>query len=204
MVIIMKEDIQIIEKPDWVSWDDIKRCLFEAHATNRKKGINMAHYQWTADKIRDSLGDGGIMLVALDGKKVVGTAAIAEKNGGAWYANGRYAYMCFAGVLPDYGGNGIYKNLVKKREEIAELKGYHILLLDTHYYNKAIQEIAMKNGYRLVRFFRAKSGDHYSVVMVKWLHFTPYSSLYCRMKYSLSKIRTIICYPLNKSNGHEA
>lgn len=188
--------IQVIEKPDWVSWEDIKQCLYEAHSVNRAKEINMAHYQWPAEKIRDSLGNGGVMLVALDGKKVVGTAAIAEKNGNSWYANGRYAYMCFAGVIPDYGGHGIYKGLVKKREEMAESQGYHILLLDTHCHNKKIQEIAKKNGYRFVRFFRAKSGDHYSVVMVKWIDTTPYSAIYCWMKYNLSKIKTIIRYPL--------
>ena len=187
-----------MEKPDWVSWDDIKQCLVDAHSVNRAKGMQMAHYQWPVEKIRDSLGHGGVMLVALDGEKVVGTAAIAEKNGRAWYANGRYAYMCFAGVLPGYGGHGIYKELVKKREGIAESQGYQKLLLDTHYHNKRIQEIAKKNGYRLVRFFRAASKDHYSVVMVKWLNGCPYSSFYCWMKFQTSKLYALIRFPLKK------
>ena len=88
--------IQIIEKPDWVSWDDIKQCLFEAHSVNRAKGINMDHYQWPTEKIKESLGENGFMLVALDGDKVVGTAGIGEKFGNKWYSKGRYAYMCFA------------------------------------------------------------------------------------------------------------
>ena len=47
----MNNDIQIVEKPDWISWDDIKKCLFDAHAINREKGINMANYQWSTENL---------------------------------------------------------------------------------------------------------------------------------------------------------
>lgn len=188
----MNKDIQIIEKPDWVSWDDIKQCLTEAHAANRAKGINMAHYQWPAEKIKDSLGEHGVMLVALDDKKVVGMAAIGEKFGKVWYADGRYAYMCFAGVLPEYCGQGVYKALVEKREQIAKADNYKILVLDTHSDNLKIQKTAIDNGYKFVRFFRASSKDHYSVVMAKWLYGCPYSKLYCKWKFLVSKLKTLL------------
>ena len=188
----MNGEITIREKPEWVSWDDIKQCLVDAHAVNRAAGINMAHYQWPADRIRDSIGENGTMLVALDGDKVVGTAAIVEKQGHEWYAPGRYAYMCYAGVLPEYSGQGIYKELIRQREEIARKKHYDILLLDTHCANKRIQNIAKKNNYKLVRFFRAGSKDHYSVIMVKWLNGSPFSDLFCYMKYIASKMKTIV------------
>ena len=188
----MEQNIQILEKPDWVSWNDIRCFLFEAHTNNRAKGINMTHYQWSAEKIRESLGEKGIMLVALEGKKLVGTAGIAEKFGKSWYARGRYAYMCYAGVLPEYSGRGIYKALNNKREEIAKELGYHVLSLDTHRKNKQIQEIALKNGYKFVRFFMANSKDHYSVVMVKWLNGCPYSKLYCWLKFQESKVKALL------------
>ncbi len=183
-------NIQIIEKPDWVSWEDIKQCLYEAHSVNRAKDINMTHYQWPAEKIREFVGEKGFMLVALDGNKLVGTAGIAEKFGKMWYANGRYAYECYAGVLPDYAGKGIFKHLEIKREELAMQRGYEILLGDTHSKNIHRQKIATKNGFRLVRFFRAS--DHYSVVMVKWLNGCPYSKFYCWMKFQQSKVKTLL------------
>ena len=188
--------IQIIEKPEWVSWDDIKQCLYEAHSVNRAKGISMAHYQWPAEKIQDSLGENGFMLVALDGDKLVGTAGIGEKYGNIWYANGRYAYECYAGVLPDYAGKGIYKMLEIRREEKAKEEGYDVLIFDTHSKNTHRIEIALKNGFRLVRFFRAASKDHYSVVMAKWLDGCPYSKAYCWWKYycSLVKAKTFTLY----------
>lgn len=190
----MRENIQIIEKPEWVSWDDIKRCLYSAHATNRANGINMAHYQWPAEKIKDSLGEHGVMLVALDDKKVVGTAAIGEKFGKAWYAEGRYAYMCFAGILPEYNGRGIYKALVEKREEIAKSLGFNILVFDTHYSNLIIQKIAVNNGYRYVHFFCASNKDHFSVIMVKWLSACPFSNRHIDRCFRMSKFLTKIQY----------
>ena len=174
----MDKQINIVTKPDWVTWDEIKKCLYDAHADNRAKGLNMTHYLWSASKIQEFIGAHGVMLVALDENKVVGTAALAEREGKAWYAKGTYAYMCFAGILPEYRGLGLYKVLIKERE------------------NKIIHNIAKKNGYRFVRFFLANSMDHYSVVMVKWLLGSPYSKSYCRWKYLKSilkvRIKTVI------------
>ena len=188
----MESNIQIVEKPDWVTWDDIKQCLSEAHAENRAKGINMAHYQWPVERIKDSLGEKGVVLVALDGKKLVGTAAIGDKIGKTWYNSGPYAYICFDAVIPEYSGKGVFKLLDSKREQLAMYKGYRMLVFDTHSKNLHRQRIAQKNGYRLVRFFRAASKDHYSVVMAKWLDSCPYSKLYCKMQYQRSKWNTLI------------
>ena len=184
--------ITIIEKPDWVTWDDVKQCLFNAHAVNREKGINMSHYHWTPKRIKESLGDHGIMLVALDNNRLVGTAAISERYGSSWYVKGRYAYMCFAGVIPEYSGQGIYSSLVKKREEIALSLGYNLLVLDTHSKNLRIQQVAKKNGYKYVSFFRASSNDHYSVVMAKWLNECPYSRVNCAWRLVISIIKAYL------------
>ena len=194
----MESNIQIVEKPDWVTWVDIKQCLFEAHAENRAKGINMAHYQWSADKIKESLGEKGVMLVALDGRRLVGTAAIGDKIGKTWYNRGPYAYICFDAVIPEYSGRGIFKLLESKREQLARDLGYKTLVFDTHSKNVHRQEIAKKNGYKPVRFFRASSKDHYSVVMAKWLNGCPYSSFYCWIKFQVSKFQALMRTPLKK------
>lgn len=180
----MLSQIQIIEKPDWVSWEEIKQCLGKAHSVNQKNGFNMVKCQWPIEKIRESIGKNGVMLVALDGKKVVGTAAIGEKYGTKWYTKGRYAYMSLASVLPEYNGCGIYKNLIRQREEIAKTHGYSVFLLDTHEMNKKIRNISESNGYYLVSLFRVY--DHYNVMMAKWPAGCPYSKFYCQFRFYLS------------------
>ena len=194
----MDRKIQIVEKPDWVSWDDIKHCLIDAHEANRDKGINMAHYQWPVEQIKSSIGDKGIMLVALDGQKVVGTAAIMENKGHSWFAQGTFAYLGFASVLPEYNGMGIYKQLTQQRERIALMRGFDTLQFDTHWRNKRVQDIAIKNGYHKVALFRAQSGDHFNVIMVKWLKRRPYSSIYCRYRYIRSWVKAHVSCMLSK------
>ena len=188
---VMEGNIQIVEKPDWVTWADIKQCLYEAHADNRSKGINMAHYKWPVERIKDSLGKNGVVLVALDGKRLVGTAAMGDKVGKSWYTRGPYAYICFDAVLPEYSGKGIFKMLDIKREQLAMDMGYKTLVFDTHSKNTHRQEIATNNGYRLVRYFLASSKDHYSVVMAKWLDGCQYSKVYCWWKFQISRVKTL-------------
>jgi GNAT superfamily N-acetyltransferase len=188
----MNNEIKIIEKPDWISWDDIKKCLFDAHAKNREKGINMANYQWPAQKIKESIGDNGIMFVALDGDKLVGTAALAEKKSYHWYTIGKCGYLCFDCVLPAYNGMGIYRSLMKTRESLAKTLDYDVLFYDTHYKNVKVLSWGEKNGYRKVRYFLTKDNDHHSIVMAKWLKGCPYSNLYCWWKYSISMVKTML------------
>ena len=87
------EDIQIIEKPDWVSWDDIHELLVEAHAVNRARGISMRKPSLPGEEIKKEIGSDGIMLVALDGVKLVGTAALLTKQKHSWFVTGDYSQL---------------------------------------------------------------------------------------------------------------
>ena len=186
----MESNIQIVEKPDWVTWDDIKQCLFEVHAVNRSKGINMTHYQWPAEKIKEFIGEQGTILVALDGNKLIGSAAIKEGSKSHWYVSGKYAFVCFDGVMPEYSGQGIFRLLDSKREDKAKELGYDVLVFDTHEKNTYRQRIALKNGYRYVRYSLVSTKDHFNVVMAKWLNGCPYSERFCKWKYFISKLQT--------------
>lgn len=178
-------DIQIIERPESVSWDEIHKVLWSAHAQNRANGINMALPALPGDKIREIIGGRGKMLVAIVDGKVVGTAAIKIKPSNLWCGKGEYAYCCFASVLPEYNGLGIYKRLDIKREEIAKEMGLNRMLGDTNENNKRRLEIAHKAGYKFVDISIWK--DHYNIVMVKWLNGCPYSDWYCKLQFNLHK-----------------
>lgn len=186
----MESRIQIIEKPDWVSWDEIHNVLWEAHSDNRDKGVVMRYPSLTGDEIRQRIEGKGKMLVAIDKEKVVGTAAIVRKAAKYWCGKGDYAYICFASVLPEYNGRGIYKALDLKREEIAHSMGLNRMLGDTHKNNTHRLVIAKKAGYRFVDY--KLYGNHYNVVMVKWLDGCPYSSFWCSVNYQLRRMVVMI------------
>lgn len=184
----MNTVIQIIEKPDWVSWDAIHDVLVKAHAENRAKGINMRKPGLPGEEIKKEIGDDGVMLVALDGEKVVGTAALLVKQNKTWYNNGRYGYLCFASILPEYNGKGIYKQLCQKREEVAKQKGLNRLYIDTHHNNTHVIEINKEQGFKCVDI--KVLPDHWNVVLFKWLDGCPYSNFRCI--YEFAKRKAII------------
>ena len=188
----MNTNIQIIEKPDWVSWEDIHEVLVRAHAENRARGINMRKPSLPGNEIKNEIGNDGVMLVALDEEKVVGVAAILVKQSNAWYNNGRYGYLCFAAVLPEYKSMGIYKQLCKKREIIARGKGLDKLYLDTHHNNSHVIEINKANGFKCVDIRVLK--DHWNVVLFKWLDGCPYSDFRCKYEFVKRIVRAkIVC-----------
>ncbi|MCH5221522.1 MAG: GNAT family N-acetyltransferase [Muribaculaceae bacterium] len=189
-------NIIITEKPDWVSWDDIKQCLVDAHAVNRAKGIETSLYKWPTDKIQQSIEPYGVMLVALDNGKVVGTAALRVKHSKRWFAKGRYAYLCFWAVLPEYNGLGIHTELVRKSEEIAKQRNYSVFVFDTNEHNKKVINKSRANGYRYVAYYRPNNTDHYNVIMAKWPNACPYSKAYCKARFCISwlKVRLSACF----------
>ena len=176
--------IQIIEKPEWISWDDIHEIIWAAHAENRGKGIFMKYPTLPGHVIEEKMKEGK-MFVAIDDTKLVGTAGVIIKEKVSWYGNGTFAYCLLDSVLPDYNGQGIYKQLSVKREELVKELGITRLLIDTHENNSHELDILRKNGYKSVdyKFYN----DHYNVVLVKWLDGCPYADSYIKWQFLIHK-----------------
>lgn len=192
----MRESIQIIEKPDWISWDTIHEVLIQAHAENRSRGINMRKPSLPGEEIKKEIGDEGVFLVALDGNKVIGTAALLKNENSAWYNKGPYGYLCFGALLPEYRGKGIYKQLCQKREEAARNMGLDKLYFDTHHNNHHVIEINQSQGFKYVDVKGLK--DHWNVVLFKWLDNCPYSDFRCAFEFSIRKLRMQIKFALKR------
>ena len=183
----MENSIQIIEKPDWVSWDEIHQVIWKAHADNRNNGVVMRNPSLSGEEICKKIEGKGKMLCAIADGKLVGTAAIIVKFCHLWCGKGNYAYCCFASVLPEYNGKGIYKSLDLKREKLAMTLQLTRMLGDTHENNKHRLDIAKKAGYKFVDYIYCK--DHNNVVMVKWLNGCPYPLWYIKLRFLWSKFK---------------
>lgn len=196
----MENSIQVVEKPDWVSWDEIHEVIWESHADNRQKGIIMAFPSLPGEEIRKKIGDAGKMFVAMDGEKVVGTyAVIVKSHSKLWYIRNNYGYLCFLSILPEYCGKGIYRLLAKTCEGYATNKKLPVLTFDTHEYNLKIQNIKGKEGFILVSYKACK--DHYNVIMAKWLQPCPFSLWSIRLRFHLSKLYTKTRFKMVQEKG---
>lgn len=187
----MGNSIQVIEKPDWISWDDIHNVLWTAHEKNRENGLLMRSPSISGDEIRKRIEGKGKMFCAIDNGKVVATSAIVKRRFRMWYDKERsdYAYFCLASVLPEYAGKGIYKQFYLRREAVCKEMGLDRILFDTHEKNTRVIKINRKNGYVPVdyKFYR----DHFNIVMVKWLAGCPFSSARCKFEFYKRKIAKI-------------
>lgn len=184
----MSGGIVIMEKPEWVSWDEIHDVLTRAHKANHDQGIVMRKPTLLGEEIAKEIEkDKGTMLVAMDGKCVIGTAALLIRNSSTWYNNGEYGYLCFASVLPEYAGRGVYRALCKEREKIAKRKGLKGLLFDTHHKNRHVIKINERNGFKRVgaKLFE----NHWNVVLFKWTENRPFSGFSCSMRYYYGVLR---------------
>ena len=173
----------IIEKPEWVSWDDIHEVLMVSHAENRAKGIRKPSLP--GDEIRKELGEEGVMLVAIVDNRLVGTAALLKKENNSWYNKGPFGYCCFDAVLPEYNGRGVYRKLCDKRMEIARSEGLDKLYVDTHHENTHAIDVNLKNDFKCVDVKMLP--DHWNVVLFRWLDGCPYSNFRCKMEFAIRK-----------------
>ena len=195
----MNSEIQIVEKSEWMSWDDIHEVLVSAHAQNRANGINMRKPTLPGEEIAKEIGNEGKMFVAMDGEHVVGTLALIRKNGKSWYNNGEYGYLCYGAVLPEYGGKGIYRSLYQLAETTAKQLGLKVLTRDTNERNARMLKITKQEGYHFVAY--KACSDHFNIVRAKWLGPCPYPLWYIKIRFVISKIRTKFRYKMDPKKG---
>ena len=180
------EEIRVMEKPDWVSWDDIHELLLAAHKKNIAKGMVMRFPQMTGSEVKKKVGDNGLCLVALDGHKVVGTTSVCLYEGKAWFGkNKTVAHCMLTGILPQYQGIGIQEEMNIIRNVYVTQKKADLLHADTAENNIIVRKKAKMSGFVEVAYMSCKG--HYSVVFVKWLKDNPFPLWYCRMRFFLSK-----------------
>lgn len=181
------EEIKIIEKPDWVSWDDIHELLLQAHNINKKKGIVTNYSLLPGEKIKEIVGVDGKCWIAMDGNKLVGTTSVGFFIGRDWWNKGeKVAHSCFTGIRRQYQGIGLNDQLGAKMAEYVRSVGVNMIQGDTAENNHTMRKIIELKGYKTVDLY-ASSSPHYAVRFVKWYCECPFSDQYINRRYKISE-----------------
>lgn len=189
-------EIKIVEKPEWITWDDIHECLWASHSVNRDNGTIMRTTLLSGDELKNRVEKHSTTyktFVAIDGNKLVGTGTVSIRNKNAWFVHGKVAYLMLAGVLPEYSGHGIYKQLYIYIEREGAKNDCELIYMDTAEGNAKMQELQLKQGFKYVSFFASPS-NHYSVVMAKWYKKQPFSDLYIKIRFYIEKLKVVVRY----------
>lgn len=185
-------EIHIIEKPEWITFDDIHKLLFDAHESNRQKGFLVKTALMSGDELQRHLGNGKC-FVALEGKKLVGTTSyrIVERN--YWCVKDKVIDRILVGVHPEYKRKHISRMLFDRVAEEAKKGGYKYIETRTAEENSIMQKINLKDGARYIDF-KSFSVDHYTVVMMQWLDSCPYSRFQTDMHFIVRRFLVKLRY----------
>ncbi len=181
------DEIKVVRKPDWVSWDTIHEVLENAHKVNKKQGFEMINSHLTGEKLRQKVGD-GVCIVALYGDKVVGTESVSVFTGDRWYSKGKkVAHFCLTGILKKYQGCGIKKMLDDECVKYVREINADLFQANTAENNIAVREGA-KDSMVDVCYDVFRKTDYYSVFFAGWFNKMPYPLWYVKLRCKLSEI----------------
>ena len=188
------EEIKVMEKPDWVSWDDIHELLLVAHKKNIEKGVVMNTTTMSGKELKDHIGNHGRCFVAVCGDKLVGTTSVKIDIGKRWYdKDKKIAKGMMSAILKQYQGLGLLEEMNELRDTFVEENGVQMLEADTAEENVMMRKILAKKGFKEVRFFPAAHQNHFSVYFAKWLDDCPFSDEYiakrCRWSEKLTRLQ---------------
>lgn len=182
-------EIRYMEKPDWVSWDDVRKCLNAAHKTNKKNGFEMRNSTISTEDLVEMM-KGAHCFVALVEDKVVGVTCYRIEKKNKWYVRGTVIYHFGEGILPEYRGTDVFFELTGLKTIAVKKTGIKIQYFLTSEHNKTIIKINKKYGFKLVQFqpTKKKDANYYQVTMVKWDDGCPFPEWFLKIMFSLSKI----------------
>lgn len=90
-------EVIVIPKPDYITWEDITELLHLAFEERANQGLLYVAYTQSVETTIKRVDD-GICLVALIEKKLVGTATLHINNKG----QNNYSYLSQLAVLPNF------------------------------------------------------------------------------------------------------
>lgn len=181
------EELRVMEKPDWVSWEDVRKCIYRAQQTNVKKGFDMAFGHLSAEELCEKIGDGYCFVVLNEQNNVIGTVTLKVSNIDYWWYKGEAGYHCYEGIVPEYRGTDVYFDmhaaLMAKEKEL----GIKLLWGDTAEHNSVVLKSVKKKGWKHVQYKAYRSCDYYSVIFAKWMDGCPYSDETIDFMFKLSR-----------------
>lgn len=182
------DEIKVMEKPEWVSWDDIHELILAAHKKNIAKGMVMRTAMLPGAELKKIVGEKGKCFVAFSGNQLVGTTSVSVFYGKAWYNKTRLvAHSMLSAILPKFQGLGIQEDMNILRDEFITDIGAEVLQAETAEHNFTVRQKTKQNGYKEVAY-GASSTDHYYVILVKWLKGKSFSDSYCKFRFHLSEL----------------
>lgn len=192
----MAQTITVMEKPDWISYDEIAELLHQAHRQNVEQGLQYMAASQNGEEIQKRLHGPARLYVALnENRELIGVSAIELKeHSKSWYGlNKPYGLVKLEGVRPDCQGMGVQSTLRREIEKYA-FQHVDLLQLDTAEKNHHAVAVFKKQGWIPVSYLSRKTNNFYSIIMAKWKNGCPFSKAECAFRFWKRKLQIIRHY----------
>ena len=179
------EEIRIIPWTGQIPFSEISEMIRRAHANRKEITYNTTNI--TEDDVQKRIRNGGVVYVAAEGQKVVGTMTICRQNSTGYYVTGNAAGIHYVAVDPEYAGHGIATRLLHECIQWAEDNNIQTILWNTAENNTAALSFCEKNGFKKVECLKYKSIEHFTVRLAYWMDKQPVSDMMRVMRYNISR-----------------
>ncbi len=170
----MKE-ITVIQKPDYITYEEIQNLLSRAHTSNIKSGLIYRTAIQSSDELRNKIGSNGRCFIAVmkdenDEYILCGTITVCFIKINYWYYSGDVALIKLFGVDPSYKGKDVGKHLLDRAIKCAKQNNMDVVLLDSAEQNEIVYYMCIKKGFQLVDYCRYDSNNFITAVYAKFLN----------------------------------
>ncbi len=194
------EEIRVLEKPEWVSWEEVATCIHIGQATNISEGFDQTFGHITAMELSRAVNGGHCWVALNNDNKVVGTLSLTISKIKYWWYKGEAGLYCYETILPEYRHDSrVYFGLHGKIEAAVKQAGLKLVWATTAEQNKKMQSINKLKKWKIVQY--SPSGppsNYYSVIMAKWINGCPYSDKKISFMFNFSKIVVRFLYKPGK------
>lgn len=198
----LTNNLVIIPKPDYVSWEDITRLLHLGYAERIDEGLHYSATDQSVQKTIERVGD-GVCLVALLNGRLVATESyklVESRNlkGKRWFQDDNYYYLHSLTVHPDFKRKGIGLKIRNVIRDEAIKNNIFSLISDTSEHAKWLIKWYSRLGHKKVGYISHQGTNYYSVVMRTSIHGRVIPENYRKFRYFLS---FLFCRMTTKRNG---
>lgn len=196
------EKIEIIEKPDNITWEEVTNVIYDGYTKRLKENLFYAAVNQTKETTEQRALNGKCWL-ALKNNEIVGTITcnfytqpiyLTSKGKKKWYIDDYYAHIQQFAVKEKYQGLGIGKKLRKTVEDYCKQKGIDSIIDDTSVEAKDLWKWYTKLKHEKVDYISWNNTNYYTVVRRQKINGKNINKLYRLTRYYISKISCIILY----------
>lgn len=196
------DDIVIIPKPDYISWEEITQLLHLGYSERANEGLKYSATHQSVEKTIERAENGVCIVALLDGK-MIGTETynLIERKKlkwKRWFYDDQYYYMHSLTVHPDYKRRGIGLKIRTYIKDEAIKNKIGSLISDTSEQADWLISWYDRVGHKKVGYVSHPGTNYYSVIMRTPINGKIYPDWYRMLRFYASYVITKI---ISKKNG---